>query len=1129
MLLSTVDLFAAGATGQEQIQLQIDGQTVRTFNNVAGNYNTGQFQQLTWTTAANIDPDQIRVVFSNDGNTAGGADKNLRLDRIRVDGTTIQAEDSSVFSVGHWIDGQGCSEGNLQAETLECGGYFQFSNTASGSNIVVAAAGATGQEQIQLEIDGNVVRTWNNVGGNYNSGSFVNLSYTADGNVDFNDVRVIFSNDGNTAGGADKNVRIDAVTIDGVTRQTESAFVSGHWVDGQGCSSGFLGAETLECGGFVDFGATAGTTVTIAAAGRTGEEQLQLVINGQAVQTFSNIGGDLENRSFVNYTYQADGPVSINDVRVEFLNNGVASGGGDRDLAVDFVAIAGVQYQAESSDVFSEGHWVNGQGCVAGFVQAEVLNCNGYFDFSNVGQAGRLSLATNLINVSEDGGSAQITIIREQGSSGQVSVEYRTQSGTATSGLDFTSQIGTLTFADGQTSRTITIPITNDNENEGTETFAFTIDNPQGGVTLAAPRTAQIAIADDDAPTGDTLAAHWKFDETSFGTAADSTANSLNGTYVNYVAGQLGPVDERPLLDAPNTKALNFDGINDYVRVDGTASDLSSTTFTQTFWIRPEFLGNETRGLFSGTTAGFPRVAIQAARRVSFTIGTTTLTTNDILSPNEWNFVATSYDGQTMRIYVDGQEVASQAASGLGASTTNQFDIGRIGGSYYRGQIDDFKFHTASLSASAIADEFSSQTNVTEEVITNLPGAVAIKFVESTGQMFIGDFGGLIYIYENGQILDEPFINISGQVNLIRGMLDIAIHPDFINNPYVYMAFVYDPPETANFTGLAGPNGRGNRASRLIRVTADASNGYRTAVAGSEVVLLGTNSTWDNYNGFVDSTVDFDEPPAGILSDGSNLRDFLAADSETHTIDGLEFGPDGALYVSNGDGASYNQQDPRAARVLDIDNLSGKILRIDPITGQGLSDNPFYNGDANANRSKVYQYGLRNPFRFTIDSNTGQVYVGDVGWTNWEEINAGGAGANYGWPYFEGADETGPLTTTLYEDLPDAIAYYNSAAGQNTTGALVNLSHSADSIDAVILGDIYDGGVYGSEYTGDLFFGFLGSGLIRHISFDDGGNVVSIDSFFDSDGFIVDMTVGLDGHLYYVDQANGNIGRWIVS
>jgi glucose/arabinose dehydrogenase len=1129
MMLSTVQIFAAGATGEEQVQLEVDGQVVRTFNNIQGDYESGQFQTLTYTSADSITASQIRLVFANDGSTTSGEDKNLRVDRIRIDGVNFEAEAANVFSDGHWIDGAGCSEGFLGVETLQCGGYFQF---AGGSAIRVSMAGQTGEEQSQLEINGQVVRTWNNIGGDYEGGAFVNRTYIHNEVVQIEDVRLLFSNDGLTPGGEDKNLRLDRVVLDGIAHEAESAFADGHWVDGVGCSSGFLGVETLHCGGYFDFGQPLNaTTVVVRAAGTTGEEQARLVVNGQVVKTWNNIAGDFENRDFVQLTYTSDQPISIEDIRIEFSNNGNSAAGFDRDLAIDSVSVDGTVYQAEGSDVFSEGHWVNGVGCSSGFLAAEVLHCGGYFDFSNVNSSGKLRLETNLINVTEDTTNVVIKVIREQGSTGAVTVDYQTEPLSATAGSDYVTKSGTLTFGDGVLERSVTLTILNDNLNESNEAFSFTIDNPVG-VVLSAPRTAQINIVDDDAPTTDPLLAHWKFDEDAIGIANDSTANGKDGIHRNFTVG-FGPSAETPLLNSPNEKSLQFDGANDYVSVTSANPALSGSQFSQTFWVNPDFVGGETRGVFAGTNAAFPAVSIIGGSKVSFSIGTggdrVTATTGNVLQEDAWNFVATTYDGSSMRIYVDGVLRRITAATGFGTFGTGAFEIGRAGGNYFKGHVDEFKFFDKRLSAAEISQEFSEQTDVTSELIASASGLVAIDFIPDTDIMLMADFGGLIYVHENGQTLSQPFINISSQVNGVRGMLDIAVHPDFANTPYVYLAFAYDPPEVFNHTGLAGPNGGGNRASRLIRVTADASNNYRTAIAGSEVVLLGTNSTWENFNAFVDSTIDFDEPPGGINADGTNVQDFLAADSQSHTIDAVEFGPDGALYVSNGDGASYNAPDPRAARVLDIDNLSGKVLRIDSITGEGLADNPFYNGNANANRSKVYQYGFRNPFRMTFNDLTGQLYVGDVGWSSHEEINAGSAGANFGWPFFEGSDASGPIRNPGYEDLPEATDYYASPEGQSTQGGLLSLSHSATGIDALILGDVYDGGVYGSEYEGDLFFNYLGSGLVRHISFDSAGNVTSVESFTDNAGFIVQMKVAPDGHVYYVDQTANEVRRWVVN
>ncbi|MEM7478128.1 MAG: PQQ-dependent sugar dehydrogenase [Planctomycetota bacterium] len=420
-----------------------------------------------------------------------------------------------------------------------------------------------------------------------------------------------------------------------------------------------------------------------------------------------------------------------------------------------------------------------------------------------------------------------------------------------------------------------------------------------------------------------------------------------------------------------------------------------------------------------------------------------------------------------------------------------------------------------------IGDDLVAQT-----ILSGLSNPTSLDFTPDGNNMYVTQKDGKVFTVNQGVLQSTPFIDISGIVNGVRdrGLLDIAIHPDFENTPYVYLLFTYDPPEVNNFTGLAGPDGRGNRAGRLIRVTADAANDYKTAVAGSEFVLLGTNSTWDNFNGFANSTNDFDEPPAGILPDGTNLRDFIASDSESHTIGAIEFGTDGNLFVSIGDGTSYNRMDPRTLRVQDIDNLSGKVLRIDPITGEGLSDNPFFNGDVDANRSKVYQLGLRNPFRMTVDPVSGQLYIGDVGWTQWEEINSGPAGANFGWPYYEGGSGVNSRTNQ-YRDLAEAQAFY--ASGQVATPAIYALNHSQTGINAIILGDVYTGDTYRAEYQGDLFFNDLGQGIVSHVDLDNNGAVNSVDTFTTGAQIVVHMQQGPDGNMYYIDLNDGQVGRWV--
>ena len=249
---------------------------------------------------------------------------------------------------------------------------------------------------------------------------------------------------------------------------------------------------------------------------------------------------------------------------------------------------------------------------------------------------------------------------------------------------------------------------------------------------------------------------------------------------------------------------------------------------------------------------------------------------------------------------------------------------------------------------------------VSEVVIANLTAPTTIAFA-ADNRIFIGQKNGVVRVWQAGALLSTPFINISAEVNNSwdRGLLGLAVHPDFPNTPYVYLAYTYDPPG-------ATADGSGARVSRVLRVTADAANPNVAATgAGAQVVILGVNSTLAN-SGDITS---FDNGEAcGDHTTQSYVADCLPSDSPSHSIGSVAFGTDSMLFVSHGDGAHFNYTDARAIRALDLGSLAGKLLRIDPLTGAGLSDNPFYDGNPNSNRSKVYNLGLRNPFRFSFDS-----------------------------------------------------------------------------------------------------------------------------------------------------------------
>ncbi len=760
---------------------------------------------------------------------------------------------------------------------------------------------------------------------------------------------------------------------------------------------------------------------------------------------------------------------------------------------------------------------------------------------------GTLALELSEYRVEEDGRSLLINIVRRGSSSGVATVSYGTRPGTAQPGLDYIAVTGEVTFASGETVKTVEIPILDDDLREGDETFSFVIDNALGDAQLVSPRTATVVIVDNELPPG--LVAYWKLDEPDLrGGVNDATGSGNTGQYIN-IAPPAGPSTDVPLLGLINPASLRLDGIDDYVVFPHAPSLNLTTELTLAAWIKPEQFSDWAGIITKGTGTSPYAMQLWGDGSLRFAVNQVDLgdgfgqgawNSNRKLRLNQWNHVAITYDGSNIRFYLNGTLDENIVPVPLRfKSNTEVLTLGVDlpgGDEYFRGFIDEARVYDRAISSEEVQALFRSQPVVQasrqvvqETVVAGFRDPIAIAWTPDQQTMLVAEKEGVVRVVQNGQILDRPFIDISAQVNAFqdRGLMDVAVYPDFPNQPYVYLMYSYDPPETQNFLtdASARPDGNGNRAGRVVRYTADPSTGYTTVIPGSEVVLIGNNSTWDNFNGFVDSTIDLDERPGGIAPDGSYVQDIIVIDAVAHMGGALRFGADGALYVSTGDGASYNRADIRGIRTLDVDSLSGKILRINPITGEGLSDNPFFDGDVNSNRSKVYQMGLRNPFRFAIRPGTSTPYIGDVGWFRWEEINRGEPGANFGWPFFEGGKGES-LRTIVYQETPQAQSFYADPVRNNSVvSPLIGLSHLTDSVTSLLLGDFYTGSAFPSEFRGDLFFGDTVRRTISNVNFDPEGNVQSIETFATDVGFVVDLKNAPDGTLYFVDFVMGRIGR----
>lgn len=299
--------------------------------------------------------------------------------------------------------------------------------------------------------------------------------------------------------------------------------------------------------------------------------------------------------------------------------------------------------------------------------------------------------------------------------------------------------------------------------------------------------------------------------------------------------------------------------------------------------------------------------------------------------------------------------------------------------------------------------EFPNANNYEWSLIAsglNRPVDVQSAF-DGSGRLFILEKYGVIRVYENGQLLEQSFLDISNRVDDSgneMGLLGLAFHPDYEQNGFFYV----------NYTGTGGD-------TFISRFQA---NGY-AADAGSESILLKVNQPYPNHNGGA-----------------------------------VVFGPAGYLYLGLGDGGSGG--DPHK-NGQDTASLLGKILRIDVNSGGPYSipsDNPFGN--------EVWAYGLRNPWRISFDRSTGDLWIGDVGQGDWEEIDylpiGSPGGANFGWSIMEGNH---PYDGEAKPGLLLPVAEYSHDFGCSVTGGYVYRGAMPEWNGIYLYGDYCSGYVWG--------------------------------------------------------------------
>jgi glucose/arabinose dehydrogenase/PKD repeat protein len=417
-------------------------------------------------------------------------------------------------------------------------------------------------------------------------------------------------------------------------------------------------------------------------------------------------------------------------------------------------------------------------------------------------------------------------------------------------------------------------------------------------------------------------------------------------------------------------------------------------------------------------------------------------------------------------------------------------------------------------------------------VLAGLTNPTVVEF-SPDGRVFVAEKSGLIKVFDS--LLDPEasvFADLRTQVhnNGDRGLLGMALDPGFPATPYVYVLYTRDAP----IGGVAPRWGTAGTSSDPCPMAADVG----CAASGRLSRLQANGNVWTGAE--------------RVLADGW-FQQF-----NSHSTGAIAFDHQGALYASGGDAASwqfvdYGQAgdppnpggDPPleggALRAQDLRTdgdpvgLSGTVIRVNAATGAALPDNPLsWHPDPNARR--IVAYGMRNPFRIAVRPGTREVWVGDVGWREYEELNvipdpALAIVPNFGWPCYDGTlKQAGydaanlPICETIYAS-PATVTF---AAFQYRENFPVVSGELCSNIDQSLSGlAFYERGSYPEAFNGALFIADYTRRCIWTMPAGaDGRPVLSRPSVFVANAsYPVDLKVGPAGDLFYVDIAFGTIHR----
>ena len=1087
--LDSVHFFVHGAAGRMKL-----GATELSFANLE-RYKSNV---RSWSKSFGRDADLL-IYGCNVGKGAIGSEFVSRLSDFS--GTDVAASTDFTGNKrqgGNWI--LESLVGNIETQSLTPA--FGFKRLLP---IVIRAAGTEGDETMDLRIDGVTVKTWANVGGDADAGVFQSFTFQNSEPLTLDRIRVAFTNDESIPNVFDRNLRVDWIQVDGITTQTEAptVFSTGTFKPADGAQPGFRESEFLHIDGYFQYGGNPGIVQGVTGVTPLGPTWQSIPVPTSLIAPVVILGSPTNNDD-------QPGVASLGrnisgDWRVRFREWNYQDGIHGQE-AVEWMALLPGRYQSMDGSI-----WEIGRFTTTGTQAWKDISFSGFFASTPkifITQQTSANAAPSLArvrNVTRTGFQSalfndELTAPRtiNQEIIGYVAI----YSPAATGSVELGSSILNYRYDTAMVNSSLSaLP--------GGYRYRLQEEQSRDSETTHVTESVRmLQLGNLTSGTGG-FAQSQSFNESDpFEIRSYRELSSIGGSYNKQsITGSFGRINLTATLDPiviagpprngqsdPGVVAVRnvsktgfdirfkewnyLDGVHPaesvdwfalqpgrYVTSDGSIWETGTLTvkgnakwstraFSGSFSAAPNlFLTSQNA---DGTQPAYVRARNVTANGFEAALFEEQATLNTSHGTEIVGYLAiqgaagsgvVSIGGNALPYLLESKDVdhnltpfsnnvrikleEEQSADAEVLHSRERVNAARLGTLVLAQSVtytggDPFALRIEKgLPAVQLPPGFVIEKIGEQDILAN---AVALELAPD-GRQFVAEGNGKIWVFRDGVRQAIPFIDLSGEVQFDLAVEDsltgFVLDPNFATNRHFYLMY----PVTVN----------GVEFGRIVRYTQSATNPDQADLS-SRVVLMGSTAA----NGLEKGTF--------------------------HNTGDMEFGTDGSLLISWGDTSSNSETDPRLFLAQDLGRLAGKILRINPANGLGYSSNPFFNGDLNSNRSRVWAYGLRNGFRFEVNNFNGQtdpnlgrpgtLYIGEVGRYLYDELNICRGGENFGWPYFEGPQP-----------------YQPGGNGLNVVDPIVAFAHPETR--SIIGGAFYGGTAWPTEYRNRFFVADFVEGWIR--------------------------------------------------